>query len=145
MLKLFRYLSLSTLFLIFGLHAFGQKKYTVSGVLRDAATGETLIGANVRVVGLPNSGGATNSYGFYTLTIPEGDYMLQFSYIGYQTYTQQVSLHKSETMNLSLKPAEALKEVVIRSDKPNDDNVTSPVMGAEKLSMAQINALPVVF
>jgi hypothetical protein len=145
MVKLFRFV----LFLIFiclaGSAAFGQKKYTISGILKDGATGETLIGASIRIKELPSVGTATNSYGFYTLTVPAGEYTLQFSYIGYQAVIRPVSLHASVTLNLSLPPSSQLQEVVISSAKPNNDNVTSPLMGAEKLDMAQINSVPVLF
>ncbi len=125
--------------------SFGQKNYTISGVMKDATTGETLIGATIQIKELPNSGTSTNSYGFYSTTIPEGEYTLSFSYIGYQTITRPVSLHRSQTINVSLPPQNELKEVVISSNKPNNDNVTSPLMGAEKLNMAQINSVPVLF
>ncbi len=60
------------LFICFGLHA--QKKVTLSGTIKDSNTGESLIGATVTVVELPNTGTTTNEYGFYSLSIPSGTY-----------------------------------------------------------------------
>jgi hypothetical protein len=133
------------LFLSFTLSAFAQKNYIISGTIKDKSTGEQLIGATIRIQELPQNGTATNSYGFYSLSAPEGEYTLLFSYIGYETVIQKVSLHQSIVMNMGLPSKSELKEVVISSNKPNNDNVASPQMGADKLDMAQINNVPVLF
>lgn len=125
-------------------YASAQKKYTLSGTIKDDATGEQLIGASVTIKELPQNGAASNNYGFYSVTAPQGDYTLVITYIGYETLVKQVSLHKSQTINFSLVSKSELKEVVISANKPNDDNVTSPQMGEEKLNMAQINNVPVL-
>ena len=57
-------------------------RYSVSGHVKDASTGEALIGAAVIVEEL-NKGTVTNVYGFYSLSLPPGLYRLKFSYIGY--------------------------------------------------------------
>jgi hypothetical protein len=138
-----------TLLLIFlffaALSAFGQKTYTISGTIKDKATGEQLIGANVRIKELPQNGTATNSYGFYSLSSPKGEYTLLVTYIGYETVSQQVSLIKNLELNISLTSKTELSEVVINGNRPNNDNIVSPQMGVEKLNMAQINQVPVVF
>ena len=126
------------------LSAFGQKKYTISGTIKDSATGETLIGATVRIKELPTVGTATNSYGFYSLTVPAGNYTLLFSYVGYQTVEKPVSLHADETIAMALTSSGSLTEVVISANRPNNDQITSPQMGVEKLNMTQINQVPVV-
>jgi hypothetical protein len=133
------------LFLIIALPSFSQKKYTLSGIIKDEATGEQLIGATIRIKEIPQSGTLTNSYGFYSISAPEGEYTLLFSYIGYETVTRQVSLHQSQAINISLPSKTDLKEVVINANAPNNDNIVSPQMGVEKLNMAQINQVPVLF
>src|SRR3984885_3658782 len=135
---------LAFLFLLTALTSFGQKKYAISGTITDAATGEQLIGATVRIKELPQSGTATNSYGFYSIFAPEGDYTLLYTYTGYEPIVRQISLHKDESINLPLKSRTDLKEVVISADRPNNDNIVSPQMGVEKLNMAQINQVPVL-
>ena len=99
------------LFLSFTLSAFAQKNYIISGTIKDKSTGEQLIGATIRIQELPQNGTATNSYGFYSLSAPEGDYTLLFSYIGYETVIQKVSLHQSIVMNMGLPSKSELKEV----------------------------------
>jgi len=126
-------------FLFTALPLFAQKTLVISGTIKDEATGETLIGASVRIKELPQSGTATNSYGFYSLSAPKGDYTLLYTYIGYKTIIKQVSLNQSQTINAAMSANSELAEVVIRSDKPNNDNVASPQMGLDNLSMSQIN------
>jgi hypothetical protein len=136
---------LFTFFLLFlSLSAFAQQKYTISGTIKDAATGETLIGATVRIKELPSGGTATNSYGFYSLTAPAGDYTLLFSYVGYQPVEKQVALHADQTIAMALTSSSNLSEVVISANRPNNDQIVSPQMGVEKLNMAQVNQVPVV-
>jgi hypothetical protein len=132
------------LFLLTGLSAFAQKKYTVSGTIKDAATGEQLIGATIRIQELPQVATITNAYGFYSLSAGSGEYTLLFTYVGYETITKKISLNQSLAINISLSPSNELKEVVISGNKPNNDNIVSPQMGVEKLSMSQINQVPVL-
>ncbi|HZX58917.1 MAG TPA: TonB-dependent receptor [Mucilaginibacter sp.] len=131
-------------FLLLSLTSFGQKKYTISGTIKDESTGEQLIGATIRIKELPQSGTVSNSYGFYSIFTTEGDYTLLFTYTGYQPIEQKVSLRQNQTINISLALNGALKEVVINANKPNNDNIASPQMGVEKLNMAQINQVPVL-
>lgn len=132
------------LFLLTTFSVYAQKRHTISGTIKDKATGETLIGASIRIKELTASGTATNNYGFYSLSAPDGEYTLLFTYIGYETVERQVSLHQGQTLNISLSSKSDLKEVVISSNRPNNDNIASPQMGVEKLSMSQINQVPVV-
>ena len=76
--------SLWLLFFSINFQVFVQSaKHTISGTIKDAGSGETLIGATVRVAELPGTGAATNEFGLYSLTLPGGTYQLVFSYIGY--------------------------------------------------------------
>ena len=137
-------LLLPILFLLVGFQAFAQKNFTISGTIKDNATGEQLIGASVRIKELPQIGTATNSYGFYSLTAPKGEYTLLISYIGYETVEKSISLNKNLDLNIAIGSKSELKEVVISSNKPNNDNVAAPQMGVEKLNMSQINNVPVL-
>ncbi len=135
---------LSIVFFLIVANCFGQKKYTLSGTIIDAATGEQLIGATIRIKELPQTGTITNSYGFYSVVAPEGDYTILLTYTGYQLVQQKVSLHQDQKINVALLVNGALKEVVISADRPNNDNIISPQMGVEKLNMAQVNQVPVL-
>jgi hypothetical protein len=61
-----------------------QKKFTISGYVSDKDNGEMLAGVTIFMNNL-KTGTSTNTYGFYSITIPAGNYDLQYSYIGYQT------------------------------------------------------------
>ena len=135
---------LTLLITILTLSAVAQKRYTISGTIKDATTGETLIGATIRIKELSAVGTATNNYGFYSLSAPGGEYTLLFTYIGYETIEQHIALHRDEAINISLNPKNNLQEVVILANRPNNDNIASPQMGVEKLNMAQVNQVPVV-
>lgn len=132
------------LFLLTALSSFAQKKSIISGTIKDEVTGETLIGATVRIKELPQSGTTTNSYGFYSLPAPEGGYTLLFTYVGYKTISRPLALHQSQIINISLRSKSDLNEVTINADKPNNNQVASPQMGLEKINMAQINNVPVL-
>lgn len=137
---------LPTCFLLFilTLSLSAQKRFTVSGTIRDNSTGEQLIGASVRIKEFSQLGTATNSYGFYALTAPAGNYTLQVTYIGYETLEQTISLTKNLDLNIAIRGKGVLQEVVIKANKPNNDNVARPEMGVEKLNMTQINNVPVL-
>ncbi|MEO6849017.1 MAG: TonB-dependent receptor, partial [Mucilaginibacter sp.] len=131
-------------FLSIAFSSFGQTKFIISGTITDAVSGEQLIGASIRIKEHPQIGTVTNSYGFYSLSVPEGEDTLLISYTGYETIPLPVSLRQSQVINISLSPKNDLKEVVINSDGPNNENITTPQMGVEKLNMAQINQVPVL-
>jgi len=118
-----------------------KKKVTLSGYLKDANNGEGLIGASVFVKEQKN-GAVTNTYGFYSLSLPPGKYTLSFSYIGYVTQTQVVDLQANKTINLELnEEVSQTDEVVITAEKL-DKNVQSMQMSVQKLSAKQIKAIP---
>lgn len=125
--------------------ALAQKKFTISGIIKDEATGEALIGATVTIKGMPNNAALGNTYGFYSLSAPEGDYTLTYTFVGYTPVSRTISLHSDVNLNITLNSKNSLQEVVISNKTPNNDNVLSPQMGVEKLDMSQINSVPVIF
>jgi hypothetical protein len=125
--------------------AYAQKKYTINGTIKDAATGETLIGASVKLQELQQNGAPTNGYGFFSLTAPEGDYTLVISYIGYETINQPIKLNKNAQVNILLTSSNTLKEISISSSTHKNDNVDNPQMGVTRLDLKQINNVPVIW
>lgn len=117
-------------------------KFTLSGFLKDAKNGEVLIGANVYVQGNNALGATTNLYGFYSLSLPPGNYQIAFSYLGFITKIQEVDLSKDVRLNVDLSDdSRILEEVVITSER-KDDNVRSTQMGKEELSTDRIKSIP---
>jgi hypothetical protein len=135
-LILFTLLSLSQL-------SSAQNKLTISGNVTDSGSGETLIGASVKLVGPVTTGTVTNSYGFYSISVPAGKYELAVSFIGYKTDTQTVDLSKSLKLNIVLTESNQLNEVVISAEKRNE-NIANPQMGLQKITVKELNNVPVL-
>ena len=95
-----KYLILSILIVI-SIDSFSQQKYTISGFVNDNENGESLIGVNV-IVQEKLVGTTSNTYGFYSLTLPEGSYEISFTYIGFETLKQSVNLNKNISLNVDL-------------------------------------------
>jgi len=121
-----------------------QSKYTVSGILKEKSSGETLIGVTVTPVENPTVGITTNDYGFYSLSLPQGNYTLRFSYVGYKPQLIPVKLNSNMTVNIALDEGINLDEVVVTSKREND-NLTSAIMGTEVLNMKIATKVPVLF
>ena len=126
--------------------SFSQNTYTISGYLKDAKTGETLIGANVFDDANPNQGTSTNTYGFYSLTLDEGKYTLTFSYLGYQDKKYDITLDKNLSLNVEMSEGVIIDEVVISADKEERrKNVEGTQMGTIALPLENIKLLPAIF
>ena len=121
-----------------------QSTLVLSGSVRDKQTGESLIKAVVRIQELPNAGIISNEYGFYSLSLPKGNYSVMVSQVGYETLVQKIKLDSSITINFSLQTKNVLKEVVVESSRKND-NLTKAQMGTETINMAAISKVPVIF
>jgi len=129
---------------IFHFTAFGQK-FSISGNVTDAQTGEDLIGANIAVLELEATGTSTNVYGYYSVSLPAGEYTLRCQYLGYDAKDTKVKLDADKTVNISMgEAAAALEEIVIKGEKENV-NVTSTEVGVEKLNLKEIDKIPVLF
>jgi len=132
-------------FILTGFSALGQVRHTLSGTIRDQATGEVLIGASVTLLEIPNTGSLSNAYGFFSITAPSGSYSLVISFTGYQTETQKIDLEKDISQSFKLSPGEkSLQEVTVTATKKND-NVTKPLMGVQKLSVSELKNVAVIF
>ncbi|KAA6310236.1 TonB-dependent receptor SusC, partial [termite gut metagenome] len=118
-----------------------ERKFTISGVMRDNDDGEDLIGVSVGVLN-SGLGTTTNSYGFYSISLPAGEHIVRFSYIGYASKEVKVDLSEDRKLNISLgSDAQQLQEVVVSSQSKNA-NVSNPEMSIEKLSAKTIKTIP---
>lgn len=131
--------------LLFQLALFvNAQKYTVSGYVKDALSGESLIGANVYLKELMK-GGTTNTYGYYSITADAGSYTLVGSFMGYEDYNYTLELNKNIVLNIEMNPKViTTKEVVITGEKA-DENLQNTDMGTVQMSVEKIKAIPVIF
>ncbi|WP_276497080.1 TonB-dependent receptor [Pontibacter litorisediminis] len=134
--------SLLLLLCLLATAAQAQDKVTVSGYVKDKASGEGLIGAAVSVQELPGTGITTNEYGFYSLTLPKGSYTLLFNYLGYVTGCKAIQLSASQKLDTELSQnSTALQEVEITTRK-EDNNVRSMEMSTLKMQVSEIKSMP---
>ncbi|MGB5419466.1 TonB-dependent receptor [Algibacter sp.] len=120
-----------------------QEKFTLSGSISEEKSNETLIGVNIIFPEI-SAGTTTNEYGFYSMTLPEGNYKMVIRYLGYQTISETISLSKDISKNYSLMDAlENLDEVVI-TENIEKLNIRVPQMSVNKLTSSTIKDIPVV-
>jgi len=118
------------------------QKYTISGYVKDASTGEVLIGASLYVPKL-KVGAVTNTYGFYSLTLGTDSVGLAIRFMGYKPVFKKIDLRKNIELNISLQTLE-LGEVVITGSKAGE-NVDKPQMGVIDVPITSIKELPAIF
>ena len=132
-----------TLFFFSITFLFAQEKFTISGIIQDQNTNETLIGVTVLFPEL-NTGTTTNEYGFYSITLPKGSYKLQLSYIGYTDKLETILLNDNLKRNFLLNEAtESLEEVII-TENIEKLSIRKPQMSVNALTSATIKQIPVV-
>jgi hypothetical protein len=120
-----------------------QEKFTLSGIITDESSNETLIGANIIIPSL-QTGTISNEYGFYSITLEEGTYEIQISYLGFTGIIQTIELNANKTLNFKLREAqESLDEVIITEDVEKL-NIRKPQMSVNSLSINTIKRIPVV-
>ncbi|MFA8300711.1 MAG: TonB-dependent receptor domain-containing protein [Hyphomicrobiales bacterium] len=123
----------------------GQDKSTLSGFIKDAKTGETLIGATVYVSDI-NQGTVTNTYGYYSLSIPKGIYQVSVHYLGYDPIQKELELNSDQEQLFLLQPSSfAIGEVVVTGNRVEKEHVESTRTGVETISPRDVEFLPDVF
>ena len=120
-------------------------RFTMSGVVTDAATGETLLGASI-ILKATSQGVITNAYGFYSITLLKGDYRFEVSYLGYTTKEVEVQLQSDMNIEVGLQPSsKVLDEIVITYNENTKSQVKSIIGGSTNLTTNEIKKLPAFF
>ncbi len=141
-LKKFIYLFM---FIVLSNYCLAQERFTLSGTIKDEANGEDLIGVTIFVKELPGVGTVTNVYGFYSLTLPKGNYTIQYSYVGYKTIEFKANLTQNIKKNVQIISGATDLAVVEISAEREDENVRSTEMSVSKIDMKEIESIPVLF
>ena len=117
---------------------------SVSGIITDSRTGETLINASVVIKGT-TTGTVTNASGFYTFSdLRAGNYTFQFTYVGYQPIERDITLVEGERLRLDVSwtPADfILEEVVVQADQEREE---ARNIGTARISTQLIKDIPAV-
>ena len=131
------------LLVLLSLQSFSQKNYTISGYVQESESGENLIGVSIYDKET-FKGTVTNQYGFYSLTLEEGNYEIIYSFIGLESTTKKVNLNKDLRINISLESNAIITEEVIVTGEKLDKNVSSSKMSQVKIEVNNIKQLPVI-
>ena len=117
------------------------EKFTIFGYARDRGTGEVLIGANVFIPEI-ESGVVTNKYGYYSMTLPAGDYTLQTTFIGYESNTSSLQLSQTKKVDFALAESSLELEEITISSRPPSYNVQSLIPGINTLDFSTDRNIP---
>ncbi|MCX6245074.1 MAG: TonB-dependent receptor [Bacteroidetes bacterium] len=116
-------------------------KHTISGYLKDKATGEVLIGANV-YTRENHSGTTTNGYGFYSLTLPAKTYQVVYSYVGYKDYVKTIDLQQDEEAIVEMEGTSLpIREVEIQA-KNRKEEIQKSSLSEFRFSAKTLSQLP---
>jgi len=122
-----------------------SQKYTYSGYIKDANSGESLIAANVQLADDLGVGTSSNAYGFYSLTLESGTYDIKISYLGYQTVIKQIDLDRDISETIELVEGVLIDEIVVSSTAiEQEKNVKSTQLGVNKLPVNVIKSIPAI-
>ncbi len=128
---------LTLVLLVVNLYA---EKHTISGYISDKVSGETLIASAVFDT-RSKKGTIANDYGFYSLSLPKGEVVLEFSYVGYQKIEKRFILSKDTVLNIELALSTTLKDVVVVGNR-SDIGVKGSQMSAIEVPISQIKKVP---
>ncbi len=123
--------------------ALNAQKYTISGYVSDAGSGEKLISATVYDANTLK-GTITNNYGFYSLTLPAGKVKFTISYVGYKPFVKEFDLQKNTKLNIQLDQSIELEEVVVTDNKVKE-KVENTQVSVIDLPIQTLKTLPVLF
>tara|TARA_B100001175_G_scaffold312767_1_gene319298 strand:- start:15 stop:2387 length:2373 start_codon:yes stop_codon:yes gene_type:complete len=138
----FTYLKLILIF--FFLTNYSQENFTLNGYVLDENSNESIIGANIIVPSI-NVGTITNTYGFFSITVPKGNYEVQISSLGYKNISTEINIIKNINTTFFLSEnIENLEEVIVVKDLEEID-ITKPIMSLNILSNQTIKQTPVLF
>ncbi|MCU0328012.1 MAG: TonB-dependent receptor [Chitinophagales bacterium] len=117
---------------------------TISGYVTDKSNSENIKGAMIQITSLTGVGVYSNSYGFYSLTIPKGNHTVTVKYLGFETIEQSITVEENKTINFALpKKNRQIAQVVIKSKK-NKQDISSTQMGKVDLDMKEVEKIPVI-
>ena len=130
------------LLILFSTASLAQSGYTISGNITNSSSGEEIIGARISTyVEGELRGTVSNSYGFYSLTLPQGIYEVKFSFVGFESVIDTIELKANLRRNIVLTESSMLNEVTVTSKRENE-NITNNEMSVERLEIGDIKKMP---
>ncbi|WP_199120786.1 TonB-dependent receptor [Pedobacter sp. ASV28] len=120
-----------------------KEKYTLSGTIKSKGSGETLIAASIRVAGT-NQATMSNEYGFYSLTLNKGEYVIEVKGVGFKTYKTSIELNHNIKLDAALEDDENKLETVTVTANSSNQNLKTTQMGMERFSIRETKEVPVL-
>ena len=134
------------LYILLIITTLNAQKVTLSGIVKDAATGETIAGAYVMLTDSTSktapSAVFTNSSGFYSITVEKGTYTLNISYLGYKQISEKITVVSNVKKNIEIETAVFIADAVVVTGKAEDRNVSSVGVGKMDMKIETIKAMP---
>lgn len=121
-----------------------QKSFVLHGVVRNQQNSETLSGVNILFPNL-QTGTVSNSYGFYSIKLPEGEHLIQVTFLGFKGYSQVISISENTTLDIQLEETSELLQEVVLTEDIEQLAISKPQMSVNTLDISTIQQLPVVF
>lgn len=138
-------LTFTAFLFLFHIISFAQNRVTISGFVREKGSQELLPGVNVYIDNTPY-GAVTNTYGFYSLTLPASDSAtVSFSFVGYEKQQKQVTLRRDSELNIFLPTITQLEEVVVSARKQEDYVSRTVQMSKVEIPIQQLKKIPAFF
>ncbi len=126
--------------ILFVNNSVAQNRFTISGTVTEKGSRELMVGANI-FIPEKNIGTTTNSYGFYSLTIPADSVELMFSYVGYTTRNFKINLDKNIILDVELEASLEIEAVEIKANLSKSSS-RSPQMSVMEIPVKQVKSIP---
>ena len=138
---MFRKLYQLLILYLISINVYSQTNYTLNGYIKSASDGESLIGATIYINEI-QGGVITNPYGFYSITLEEGEYNIEYRYIGYITLKKKIILDKDQKFDIELLSEDIELENILITSESENENVSSTEISTFKLDIGKINEIP---
>ena len=131
-------------FLLFAA-AFSQDKVTLSGIVKDQKSNETLIGVTISFQNSTTTRTSlTNEYGFYSISLPKGEYRIEINSLSFDGFSEVITLDSNTKKDLFLIEKSNEIEQVVVAGNSKKLQIDKPEMSVNKLTISQIKAMPAI-
>jgi len=136
---------LTLLFLLIFTVAFSQEKVTLSGIVKDQKSNETLIGVTISFQNSTTTRTSlTNEYGFYSISLPKGEYRIEINSLSFDGFSEVISLESNTKKDLFLIEKSNEIEQVVVAGNSKKLQIDKPEMSVNKLTISQIKSMPAI-
>ena len=136
---------LTLLFFLLFVSAFSQEKVTLSGIVKDQKSNETLIGVTISFQNSTTTRTSlTNEYGFYSITLPKDEYKISINSLSFTEFSEVITLESNTKKDLFLIEKSNEIEQVVVAGNSKKLQIDKPEMSVNKLTISQIKSMPAI-